>query len=44
MRKTQNLMDKTDIRPMADHLGSFQHVFRDWNEKANRLPHEAREG
>ena len=43
VQKTQNLLDKTDIRPMADHLDLFQHVYRDWNEKAYRLTHEARE-
>ena len=43
VQKTQNLLDKTDIRPMADHLDSFQHIYRDGNEKADRLTHEARE-
>ena len=43
MQKTQNLLDKTDIRLMGDHLDLFQHVYRDWNEKADRLAHEARE-
>ena len=43
VQNTQNLLDKADIRPMADHLDSFQHVYRDWNEKADRLTHEARE-
>ena len=43
MQKTQNLLDKTDIRPMADHLDLFQPICRDWNEKADRLTLEARE-
>ena len=43
MQNTQNLLAKTDIRPMADHLDLFQHIYRDWNEKADRLTHEARE-
>ena len=42
MQKTRNLWDRTDIRPMADHLDVFQHICRDWNEKADRLTHEAR--
>ena len=28
---------------MADHLDLCQHIYRDWNEKADRLTHEARE-
>ena len=28
---------------MADHLDLFQHKYRDCNEKADRLTHEARE-
>ena len=43
VRKTQNMLDKTDIRLMADHLDLFQHIDRDWNEKADRRTHEARE-
>ena len=27
-KKTQNLLDRTEIRPMADHLGLFLHVYR----------------
>ena len=42
VQKTQNLPDKTDIRPMAYHLDLFQHVNRDWNEEADRLTHGAR--
>ena len=41
MQKTQNLLDKTDIRPMADHLDLFQHKNRDWYEKADLLTHES---
>ena len=43
VQKTQNLLDKRDIRPMSDHMVLFQHICRDWNEKADRLTHEARE-
>ena len=43
VQKTQNLLDKTDIRPMADHLDLFQHIYRNWTEEADRLTHEARE-
>ena len=42
VQKTQNLLDKTDIRPMVDHLDLFKHVNRDWNEEADRLTHGAR--
>ena len=41
--KTQNTMDKTDIRPMGDHLDMFLHIYRDWNQEADRLTHVARE-
>ena len=43
MQTTRHILDKTDIRPMADHLNLFQHICRDWNEEAARLTHEARE-
>ena len=43
VRQTQNLLDKTDIRLMADYLDLLQRINRDWNEKADRLTHEARE-
>ena len=26
VQKTQNLLDKTAIRPMADHVDLFQHI------------------
>ena len=41
--KMQNLLDKTDMRPIADHLDLFQQIYRDWIEKADRLTHETRE-
>ena len=34
MHKTQN---------MGDHLEMFQHIYRDWNQEADQLTHEARE-
>ena len=43
MQKTQNLLDKTDIRPMVDHVDLLQHIYRNWTEEADRLTHEARE-
>ena len=42
VQKTQNMLDKTDIRPMGGHL-MFQHVYRDWNQEADHLTHVARE-
>ena len=43
VRNTQNLMDRTDIRPMGDHLDMFQHTYRDWNQEADHLTHVARD-
>ena len=43
VQKTQNTLDKTDIRPMGDHLDMFHHIYRDWNQEADRLKHVARE-
>ena len=43
VQKTQNMLDKTDIRPMADHLDMFQHIYRDWNQEADHLTHVARD-
>ena len=43
VRKTQNTMDKTDIRPMGNHLDLFQQISRDWNQEADRLTHVARD-
>ena len=39
----ESVGQKTDIRLMADHLDLFQLIYRDWNEKADCLTHEARE-
>ena len=35
------MLDKTDLRPMADRMDMFQHVHRKWNQEADRLTHEA---
>ena len=43
VQKTQNMMDKTDMRPVGDHLDMFQHIYRDWNHQADHLTHVARE-
>ena len=43
IQKTQNTMDKTDIRPMGDYLDMFHHIYREWNQEADRLTHVARE-
>ena len=43
IQKTQNMLDKMDLRPMADHLDVFQHVYKEWNEETDRLTHVARE-
>ena len=43
VQKTQNKLDKTDIRPMGDHLDMFQHIYREWNQEADHLTHVARE-
>ena len=43
MQKTQHMMDKTDIRPVRDHLDMSQHIYRDWNQEAGRLTHVSRE-
>ena len=43
VQKTQNMMDKTDIRPMGDHFDMIQHIYRDWNQEADHLTHVARE-
>ena len=40
VQKTQKMLDKTDIRPMEDHLGMFQHIYREWNQEAEHLTHE----
>ena len=43
VQKTQNMLDKTVIRPMGDHLDMFQRIHRDWNQEADHLTHVARE-
>ena len=43
VRRTQNLLDKTDLRPTRDHLDLFQHFHREWNQRGDRLTHDARE-
>ena len=43
VQKTQNLLDRTDFLPMGDHPDVFQHMYSDWNQKADHLTHEARE-
>ena len=43
VQKTQNMMDKTDMRPLGDHLDMFQHIHRDWNQEAEGLTQVARE-
>ena len=43
IRRTQNMLDKTDLMPMADHLDMFQHIHSEWNEEADRMTHVARE-
>ena len=43
VQKTQNMLDKTHLRPLGDHLDMFQHIYRDCNQEAKRLTHAARE-
>ena len=43
VHKTQKMLDKGGLRPMRDHLVLFQHIYRDWNGKADYLTHKARE-
>ena len=42
VQETQNLLDKRDRRPMSGLVDLFQHIYRDRNEKADRLTHDAR--
>ena len=42
VQRTQNMLDKTGLRPVGDHLDMFQHVYREWNQEADRLTHVAR--
>ena len=39
----QKMLDKTNLRPMADHSDLVQYVHREWHEEAVRLMHVARE-
>ena len=41
--RIQNMLDKTYLRPMADHSDMVQYVHREWHEEAVRLMHVARE-
>ena len=43
MQKAQNKLDRTDIRPMGDHLDMFQHIYRECNQEGDHLTHVARE-
>ena len=43
IQKLQNMLNKMDSRPMANHLDIFHHVYREWNQEADRLTHVARE-
>ena len=42
VRKTQIVLDQTDIILMRDHLDTCQHIYRDWNGDADYLTHKAR--
>ena len=35
VQKTQNMLDRTDIHPMGDHLDMFQHIYREWNPESD---------
>ena len=37
------MLDKTGLRLVGGHLDTFQHVYREWNQEADRLTHVARE-
>ena len=41
--KNQKMLDKTNLRPMADLSDMVQYVHREWHEEAVRLTHVARE-
>ena len=43
VHKTQNMLDKTDLRPTGNHLDMLQHIYRDRNQDADRLTHVAKE-
>ena len=40
VQKTQNMFDKTVIRSIIVLLNLFQHIYRDWNEKADCVTHD----
>ena len=42
VQKTQKMLDRTDIRPVGDHVDMFQHVLRERNQEAVHLTHVAR--
>ena len=43
VRKTQNMLEKTDLRSVADVFDMFQHICREWNQEADRLTHVERD-
>ena len=43
VQEMQNVLDKTGIRPMGDHLDMFHHIHRGWNQEADHPTHVARE-
>ena len=43
VQERENLLDRTDIRPISDHLDMSQHIYRDWNQRADHLTHDASE-
>ena len=36
------MMDKTDMRPMGDHLDMFQRIYGEWNQEDDHLAHVTR--
>ena len=42
-QKTQNMLDRRDIRPMGDNLDMFQYVYSEGNQEADHVTHVARE-
>ena len=43
IQRTQNMLGKTDLRFLADHVDMVQHDYREWNQEAERLTHVARD-
>ena len=43
VQRTQNMLDKTGLTLVGDHLDMVQHVYREWNQEGDRLTHVARE-